>query len=259
MKVAILGAGAYGTALGDVLARKGHVVDYYDVRIARGRLSTVLLGARTMVLCVPSGVASYLLPHLPKDMPLIVATKGFLSDELFQNFEDWMVLSGAGFADDIKKMHKTKLTATDARVAKLFRADYLDFDMTGDKKGVLMCGALKNVYAILAGILGLKRGTKKWEDFVGQCVDETRVMLKLNGAELETVNLACGEADLRLTCGRPSRNYMFGERVREGLETEVKVTVEGVATLNRIRRGAIKIPPMAEYLKRIVMESEKWG
>ena len=33
MKIAILGAGAFGTALGGILANKGYDVDYYDSKI----------------------------------------------------------------------------------------------------------------------------------------------------------------------------------------------------------------------------------
>ena len=33
MKIAILGAGAFGTALGGILADKGYDIDYYDSRV----------------------------------------------------------------------------------------------------------------------------------------------------------------------------------------------------------------------------------
>ena len=73
MKIAILGAGAFGTALGGVLAANGYDIDYYDSKLERERLGDVLKNALAVVLCVPSAVAPYLLPHLPLDKTLIVA------------------------------------------------------------------------------------------------------------------------------------------------------------------------------------------
>lgn len=143
MKIAVLGAGAFGTALGGILADKGYDIDYYDSKLEREKLSDVLADAKYIVLCVPSKAAPYLLPYLPKNKPLIVATKGILSDKVFADFKDFMVLSGPGFADDIKAAKDTKLTATDDRIIELFSTDYLTFDKTNDKRGVLMCGALK--------------------------------------------------------------------------------------------------------------------
>ena len=76
MKIAILGAGAFGTALGGILASNGYDIDYYDSRLEREKLSDTLSGTMAVVLCVPSKVAPYLIPYIPREKPLIVATKG---------------------------------------------------------------------------------------------------------------------------------------------------------------------------------------
>ena len=133
MKIAIMGAGAFGTALGGILADKGYDIDYYDSKVEREKLSDVLKGAKYILLAVPSKAMPYVLPYLPKNIPLIVATKGVLSDKTFAGFKDYMVLSGPGFADDIKAGKKTKLTATDERIINLFGTEYLSFDYTDDE------------------------------------------------------------------------------------------------------------------------------
>ena len=109
MKIAMLGAGAFGTALGGILAGKGHDIDYYDSKVEKERLSDVLQKAKYIVLCIPSKAVPYLLPYIPKDIPLIIATKGILNDAPFKEFKDYMVLSGPGFANDIKAQKKTNL------------------------------------------------------------------------------------------------------------------------------------------------------
>lgn len=259
MKVAIIGAGAYGVALGGVLAEKGHAVAYYDKYKNNAKLQDVLSGAEYIILCVPSDVAGEVLTELPKNVPLIVATKGFLNDDIFADFDDYMVLSGPGFAEDISAHKSTLLTATDERIVKLFTTEYLDFDATTDTRGVLMCGALKNIYAILAGMNNLQPGTDLHEKYLAQVADEMRAILAANGADAATVDLACGVGDLRLTCAMPSRNYEFGQMLRGNSDILPEKTVEGATALKRIKNGEIVVPVDAAELKKLISESTKWA
>lgn len=252
MKVAVLGAGAYGMALGGILTSKGYATECYDPKLQGSRLSDVLDKAEYMVLSVPSFVAPSLLGDLPKDMPLVVATKGILTDKLFNDFDDWMVMSGPGFAKDIEQGKNTLLTATDKRIIELFGTDYLKFDETTDRLGVLMCGALKNVYAIMAGMLRLQKNTSSWQEYIVAVVKEMREILALNGANPATVELACGVGDLELTCDLPSRNYEFGVMISENTNASPEKTVEGLTTLGRIRQGEIKLPESAKIMSDIL-------
>ena len=252
MKIAMLGAGAFGTALGGILAGKGYDIDYYDSKVEKERLSDVLQKAKYIVLCVPSKAVPYLLPYIPKDVPLIIATKGILNDAPFKEFKDYMVLSGPGFANDIKAQKKTLLTATDSRIVDLFSTDYVKFDFTDDRRGVLMCGALKNVYAILAGLKNLKRETALWREFINDVTEEMKLILAENGAEEDTVELACGVGDLKLTCGMPSRNYEYGTILIKKPDYEPANTVEGLSAIRRIRRYEISIPDKTKLLKEVL-------
>lgn len=258
MKIAILGAGAFGTALGGILADKGYDIDYYDSKVERESLSEVLEGASYIVLAVPSQAAPFLLPHLPLNKPLIVATKGFLDSHNFKDFTDYMVLSGPGFADDIKAGKETHLTATDDRVADLFTTDFLTFDFTSDKNGVLMCGALKNIYAIYAGYLGLKPGTETHEEYLTEVAEEMKALLSSNNGDPKTVELSCGKGDLRLTCDLPSRNYEFGQILRQDSKAVPKKTVEGLTALFKVKRGEIVVPDSALKLKELIKLSDEW-
>lgn len=259
MKIAILGAGAFGTALGGILADKGYDLDYYDSKLERERLTDVLKGVKYTVLSVPSSVAPYLLPYLPKDKPLIVATKGFLDDHNFRDFQDYMVLSGPGFAADIKARKETHLTCTDERVRELFTTDFLDFDFTPDKKGVLMCGALKNIYALYAGYLNLVPGTREHEQYLTEAAEEMKALLSANGAEPMTVELQCGVGDLRLTCDFPSRNYEFGTILSKNKRAIPEKTVEGLTALSKVKRDEIIVPENAVRLRELIEASRDWG
>lgn len=252
MKIGVVGAGAYGTALGEILAEKGHEITYYDPALTDKYVEEVIRGSEMVLLAAPSEAVPSLLPQLEKDVPIIVATKGILNDDIFNEFEDVMVLSGPGFADDIKAHKMTYLTVSDTRLMDFFRTDYIGFDKTRDKRGILMCGALKNVYAILAGYLNMKPEDPDYDDFINNVAHEMESILFVNGCERDTVNRYCGIADLRLTCNMPSRNYEFGRTLSTNPEYMPEKTVEGLSTLKLIREGNITLPDDAKFLQQIM-------
>ena len=252
----MLGAGAFGAALGGILAEKGFDIDYYDPKIREAQLSDVIRGAGYLVLAVPSDAVLDLLPSLPKDKPLIIATKGLLGAGVFEGFADLLALSGPGFAADIEEHKPTHLTATDNRVIEMFGTDYLDFDFTTDLNGVLLCGALKNIYAIVAGLRDLKANSPEWEDYITEVAEEMRALCLANNADPKTVDLNCGIGDLRLTCNLPSRNYEFGQILRKNPDAKPEKTVEGMTALKRISSGEIAVPEQAKILRELL---EKWG
>ena len=141
---------------------------------------------------------------------------------------------------------------TDERLKEMFGVGYITFDYTRDVKGVLMCGALKNVYAILAGYFGLLPGADGYEKFIMEVVEEMQALLVANGADPEVVKLYCGIGDLRLTCDMPSRNYQYGMRLKTGDGAQSEGTVEGLSALRLIRSGVITVPKMAVKLKELM-------
>ena len=82
MKTLVLGAGAFGTALGQILTENGHKVKYYDPVLGVS-LEDCLDDVEILVLVTPSFALSNLLPKLPHDLPMIVATKGILDTRIF--------------------------------------------------------------------------------------------------------------------------------------------------------------------------------
>jgi len=122
-----------------------------------------------------------------------------------------------------------------------------------------MCGALKNVYALWAGYCTLKPGTEAHERYLRDTADEMRAILLVNGANPMTVDLSCGVADLKLTCGPGSRNYAYGMKLAQDAKVKSNVTVEGLTVLRRIKRGEIKLPGNLPYLESLLRENDKWG
>lgn len=258
MKIAILGAGAFGSALGEILSDNGHQISYYDPLILSNTLKEVLDAAQYIVLAIPSRAIVDVLPSLPTDVPIVVATKGLLGNEIFKRFHDVMVISGPGFASDIKNHQTTYFTITDQRLAELFGANYIHFDYTTDMKGVLMCGALKNVYAMAAGWRGIVIDSIIGAQFAKEALSEMADILRINQANPDTVKLHCGLDDLKATCKLPSRNFEFGTIIRDNPSYTNSKTVEGIEVIKRIRANEIKLPEKIPILSELLARSREW-
>ena len=260
----MFGAGAFGSALGTILEENGHQVEYYDpIKYPDKSLSSVVDGGEVNILAVPSNAAPKLMLFLPHNIPLICASKGFLTMASFKPWAgNFAIISGGAFAADLNNKNPSVLTATSPFVEDLFKTPWLSFDETNDNTGVLLCGTLKNIYAIGSGYWGLKYGTPDFDDFINSALSEMRTIVAANGGKPETVNLSCGLRDLVITCAsEASRNYDFGKKLKTDpdlgkklLAGQVKApTTEGVIAISQIPHTPSFVKPAnTPILDRIV-------
>lgn len=265
MKVAILGAGAYGRALGKLARESGHATRFFDpFRFPERGLEEVLEWGEAVILAAPAEAARKLLGQFPapeREKPLIVATKGLIDLTIYNRFSHVELISGPGFASEILRGKRVKLTVTGGDVAeKILNTQQVAFDQTEDKRGVALLSGLKNIYAIEAGRRGLKNGSEEFKEYIFQAVREAEKILLYNGGFVETARLNAGVGDFVLTCGsRESRNYRLGELLAAGGARklgEKKIikrflrenTVEGVFAAREIERTGVFVPREAEIL-----------
>jgi glycerol-3-phosphate dehydrogenase (NAD(P)+) len=275
--VAVIGAGAFGTALACALspctlwAREGAdqiarvrentrrlpgVALPEGVKVT-GDLSTIT--ADTVLLALPmQALRPFVLAHadLLAGRALVACAKGIDLDTLQgptgvirSALPDARVaiLTGPSFADDIARGLPTALTlaCADADLGRALQAElstptlrlYRNPDVIGAELG----GALKNVIAIAAGIvIGAGMGESARAALIARGYAE---MLRLSlalGARAETMAGLSGLGDLVLTCGSPkSRNFRYGLALGAGTPFDTSVTVEGVATARAVARLAL--------------------
>lgn len=251
MNITILGAGAFGTSLGNILEQNNHVVTYYDNKI-KLPLDEATKDADAVVLAIPSQFFAEPLARLRTDKPLIVATKGLLSLEPFEKFKKYAFLSGGAFADDLNNKLKTTLTATDKLVRKLFETKWLHFELTKDKLGVILCGSLKNIYAIRAGYYDVETNPKKRARMIAETETEMKQILKANGADPKTVDLSCGIGDLKVTFTSSSRNYRYGQNLKKDPNYQPTETTEGLTAIKSLKKSGIIIPEDAKIIRNII-------
>ncbi|MBR1801741.1 hypothetical protein IJ768_00735 [Candidatus Saccharibacteria bacterium] len=264
MKTTIFGAGVFGTALGAILEENGHTVEYYDpVKYPEKGLTEATTNSEINILACPSHAAPKLMLFLPHDKPLICASKGFLTDASFKPWgANFSILSGGAFAADLMQKHPAVLTATSPLVKELFKTSWLEFDETTDNVGVLICGALKNIYAIGSGYWGLTYGSTDFDDFINSALTEMKAIVQENGGKPATVDLSCGLRDLVITCASAtSRNYDFGTKLKKDPELGLKYlsgavrlpTTEGITTVAQIpRTPSFKKTVSTPILDRII-------
>ena len=111
-----------------------------------------------------------------------------------------------------------------------------------DMIGIEICGSIKNVIALAAGMLaGLKANDTTKAMFLTEATHDMEEILKAFGSDQRTVMSFSGIGDLILTCTSvKSRNYRFGQLIGEGKSRKVideylrETTVEGYYTLESI-------------------------
>ncbi|MCX7869678.1 MAG: NAD(P)-dependent glycerol-3-phosphate dehydrogenase, partial [Terrimicrobiaceae bacterium] len=119
---------------------------------------------------------------------------------------------------------------------------------SSDVRGIQLGGALKNVYAIAAGVSdGFNMGDNAKAGLVTRALAEMMRLGCAMGGRRETFFGLSGVGDLMVTCfSRHSRNRLFGERLGRGespaaIEQTMKMVAEGVPTSRGAHEGALRL------------------
>lgn len=192
-------------------------------------------------------------PHLVPGAIIVSATKGLESESLLRmsdviaaeagDAHPVAVLSGPSFALEVAQQMPTVVlvashdSATTERVQAEFRGSYFRLYGSDDVVGVELCGALKNVIAIAAGVVeGSGLGHNALAALITRGLAEIARLTTAAGGRRETPSGLSGLGDLVLTCtGSLSRNRHVGIELARGRElTQIvagmKMVAEGVRT-----------------------------
>jgi glycerol-3-phosphate dehydrogenase (NAD(P)+) len=230
--IGIAGAGAWGTALANVIAAAGRPVVLWTRDPAQAE---ALRDTRENRRFLPTrAMAGALAPVLRPGTPLVLCAKGleqgsnlFLTDVVRSVRGDapLAVLSGPSFADDVALGLPTAVTLASSDGA---RARALAEAVSGptfrvyhgtDPRGVEIGGAAKNVLAIACGaVVGRGLGESAKAALMARGFAELLRFAESYGAERETLMGLSGLGDLVLTASSAqSRNFAFGERLGRGV------------------------------------------
>lgn len=288
MKISILGAGTWGTALAALLAKNGHEVYLWSAIPAEveelSRTGThknlpgailpvgisytsdmeyALSGAQTVIFVVPSefirSVAGLAAPHIRDGMILVNASKGIESGTLMPMTEvirdelcrrgvtcgySLAALSGPTHAEEVAIGLPTSIVAAcedsdvSMRIADAFKNSCMRVYTNTDVMGVELCGALKNIIAIAAGICrGIEFGDNAKAMLMTRGMTEIMRLGIAMGCQRATFIGLAGIGDLIVTCtSTHSRNNRCGELIGRGKSYEealgeIGMVVEGYHAL----------------------------
>lgn len=152
------------------------------------------------------------------------------------------VLSGPSFSNEVieKKFTAVVVASKNIEVAKslqsLFSNEYFRVYTLTDIIGVELCGAIKNVFAIICGMIdGAKMGSNTKNAIITRGLTEMKRLLKYYGAEETTLYGLAGIGDIMLTCNSfESRNYSYGYAYVTGNVSKASGVVEGLNTIKEI-------------------------
>ena len=276
--VAVVGAGAWGTALALHAARAGLSVSL--TTRAGGRVAARLPGfdlppsvavsatmpgaADAILLAVPMQHLRETLELLHPGGPLVVCCKGIeaqtgkLALEVVADIHPgWpaAILTGPNFAAGIAAGQPAAAvlaaSAPDLRATLTGLLGTPAFRLYGndDPTGAQLGGAAKNVIAIAAGVVtGAGLGENARAALITRGLAELSRLIVAQGGRAETAAGLSGLGDLVLTCtGAGSRNFAHGVALGRGVAPSGDGVVEGVATAPALvsRARGVELPVCA--------------
>lgn len=182
------------------------------------------------------------------------------------------VLSGPTFAIDLANGSTSGLTvattsySTYEIVSKSLQNDNLKIERCNDIVGIEICGSIKNIMAIIAGMLeglGTTETTKAL--FLTNAIHEIGNLINNLGGNYNTITTLAGIGDLLLTCNsNKSRNFSLGKLLVTDTKDNITYyinnnTVEGYHTLLSIYQVMIKKnikSPLIETLYQILFQEK---
>ena len=245
--------------------RKSDKIDYdipSDIVISTD-MEEVVNDTDIIVMAVPAkyvgDTSKVLNKYYKKSQVICIASKGieqntcrFLYDVIRENIKtsNIAIISGGTFAVDI--VYKvpiglslaTKSNYAKDMIMKYMMNDYVKLRHTRDIIGTEVCGSIKNVIAISAGMLdGMGYPISTSSMFITESLHDIKALIKALGGSKKTILSFAGFGDLLLTCTSvKSRNYTLGKLIGEGKSKEEidkyieSTTIEGLYTLKSIKK-----------------------
>ncbi|MES3008120.1 MAG: NAD(P)H-dependent glycerol-3-phosphate dehydrogenase [Pseudomonadota bacterium] len=249
--------------------------------VANHNMQEAVANAEVIFVAVPSAYFRAVVQDVVKvcrsDAILISTTKGIeagtfnLMSEILRQESPGArigVLSGPNLAKEIaaKNLTGTVIASEHASVRelvqKVLKSEYFRVYTNDDMFGVELGGALKNIYAIIAGLasaMGMGHNTNSM--LVTRSLTEMARFGRRLGADPMTFLGLSGVGDLVVTCSSPlSRNFRIGVALGQGLTIEQAVVevgqvAEGVNTLRLVKEKADELGvymPLVKGLYQII-------
>ena len=280
MNVALIGSGSWGTAVAGLAAARAervtmwahseqtaagingehrnprYLVDYVlpENVVATTELAQALDGAEAIIFAVPSthlrDVCHQAAPFIADETPVLCLTKGIEPESGLLMSE--VIASEIGNESRVAALSAAVIASEDQQVGETFKElllstafrIYLSQDMTG----VEVCGAMKNVIAIVCGIsAGSGAGDNTLALIMTRGLAEISRLVHARGGQAMTCMGLAGMGDLIATCtSEHSRNRTFGYEFAHGVSLD-----EYQARTHMVVEGAVAARSVSELARSL--------
>ena len=280
-KITIFGNGEIGSAIGEILAGKGFEVYFWDREPGKVTpnmtLEQMAKASDFVFLCVPSWVLRDALEQikafLKSGTVLISLAKGMENtgktvDEIIRETvpNNFVLMSGPMLAEEISQgalgfaVLASQAGVDTVKAKELFIGTNVHTEISEDVRTVAFAGVLKNVYALVIGIVsGLGYGDNLKGYLVSKIWAEWEYLTELLGLNRAVLASTAGVGDFIATSfSSYSKNHELGEKLAKGDVTGLMS--EGLSSLPGLV-GAVSsktetLPRYLLNLKKIVIDKE---
>lgn len=227
-------------------------------------------------------------PEILRQRYLISAIKGFVpeSDEIVTDYlehtfqipeENLAIISGPTHAEDVARENLTFITAAshNAKLAEAvqgqLQCSYIFATTSDDMRGIQFATALKNIYAVAAGILrGMGSGDNLLAVLISFAAAEMRDCMQtiepMRERHMRALEAPTYLGDLLVTCySQYSRNRTFGTMIGRGYSVqsamlEMTMVPEGYyasKSMEKVRQQHNLELPIATFVYKVLYENAK--
>ena len=244
-------------------------------------LNLAIENSEIVVIAIPAQFVDNLVKQLKpivKKQYILIASKG-IENDTFSFLEEVVrrgintrkiaVISGPTFAVDIANKYPVGFTLasrswmTREVIKKTLVNSHVKVRASRDVVGVEVCGSIKNVISIAAGMIeGMNYPESTKSMFITESLHDLKNLIKALGGNKKTILTFAGFGDLLMTAtSTKSRNFTFGKMLGENKSKEEiekyrkETTIEGLYTLESIYKLIKKkkvYMPIIDLIKDIV-------
>lgn len=248
-------------------------------------LNLAIENSEIVVIAIPAQFVDNLVKQLKpivKKQYILIASKG-IENDTFSFLEEVVrrgintrkiaVISGPTFAVDIANKYPVGFTLasrswmTREVIKKTLVNSHVKVRASRDVVGVEVCGSIKNVISIAAGMIeGMNYPESTKAMFITESLHDLKNLIKALGGNKKTILTFAGFGDLLMTAtSTKSRNFTFGKMLGENKSKEEiekyrkETTIEGLYTLESIykliKKKKVYMPII--YLIKDIVDGKK--
>ena len=263
-KIAILGTGAFSLAIAHllesnnneftILGRDQNQLDDIKNNKTNKKYSNHVFNKNINVLkltienlntfdlifyCLPSKYIN-ILDKINTKIHIIITSKGYIDQFIFERFNNYTILSGGSYSEEILKEIPCYITLASKQKNELIILETLLasskclISKSDKPESIELLGIFKNIIAVFCGIISkLNMGKNIEAAFISKVLQNLN---QITDFDKTTLIQPAGIGDLFLSCSSTkSRNYSFGINLISNKKIESDKLVEGYNSLNNLK------------------------